>query len=122
MAAVELAGRPAKVYWSTVPESWMRDVAALMREAGTEWDETEVADLPPMGLPDDQITTWVDTTGVSGQKYDALAAHPSQGDGALFLGLGKERFARLMGKEAFLRVYDTTGAPLPEDDLFAGLR
>ncbi|MEU4245571.1 PIG-L family deacetylase [Actinoplanes sp. NPDC026619] len=122
MAAVELAGRPAKVYWSTVPESWTRDVVALMREAGLGWDETEVSELPPIGLPDDQITTWIDTTGVSDQKYDALAAHPSQGDGALFLSLGKERFAQLMGKEAFLRVYDTTAAPLPENDLFAGLR
>ncbi|WP_212999513.1 PIG-L family deacetylase [Winogradskya consettensis] len=122
MAAVELAGHPAKVYWSTVPESWMHDVAALLRDAGVEWDEAEVAELPPMGLPADQISTWIDTTGVSAQKYDALAAHASQGDGALFLGLGKERFARLMGTETFVRVLDTTGAPTPEDDLLAGLR
>ena len=26
------------------------------------------------------------------------------------------------GRESFIRVSDTTGAPLPEDDLFAGLR
>ncbi len=36
--------------------------------------------------------------------------------------MGKERFTDLMGMETFVRVADTTGAPLPEDDLFAGLR
>ena len=124
MAAVALVDPPAKVYWSTVPQSWIHDVAAQMREAGVGggWDETEVSELPPIGLPDDQITTWIDTTGVSDQKFDALAAHGSQGDGAMFLSLGKERFARLMGTEAFVRVQDTTGAPTPESDLFAGLR
>jgi LmbE family N-acetylglucosaminyl deacetylase len=122
MAAAALAGRQAKVYWSTVPQSWARDIEALLREAGIEWDETGEAELPPIGLPDDQITTWVDTTGVSDQKYDALAAHGSQSDGAFFLGLGRDRFTQLMGTEAFVRVRDTTGAPLPEDDLFAGLR
>jgi hypothetical protein len=59
---------------------------------------------------------------VSDKKYDALAAHASQSDSALFLSLGKERFAQLMGTEAFVRVRDTTGVPLPENDLFAGLR
>lgn len=122
MAAVALVDGPAKVYWSTVPESWMRDIAARMRELGMEWDEAEEADAPPMGLPDDQISTWVDTSAVTGQKFDALAAHASQSDGAFFLGLGKEGFARLMGTETYVRVQDTTGAALPETDLFAGLR
>jgi hypothetical protein len=31
-------------------------------------------------------------------------------------------FTEVMGLETFLRVQDTTGAALPEDDLFAGLR
>jgi hypothetical protein len=75
-----------------------------------------------MGLPDDEITTWVDTSAVGGQKYDALAAHASQGENIFFLRMGRQRFTELMGMETFVRVRDTTGAPLPEDDLFAGLR
>ena len=122
MAAVALTGHQSKVYWSTVSESWMRDVAAQMREMGAEWDDTDAAERPPIGLPDDQITTWIDTNGVSDQKHDALVAHGSQGDGALFLSMGRERFAKIMGTESFVRVLDTTGAPIPEDDLFAGLR
>jgi LmbE family N-acetylglucosaminyl deacetylase len=121
MAAVDLVEGPSKVYWATVPRSWMENIGQRMRELGIEWDEP-TSDAPPMGLPDDQITTWVDTGGVADQKYDALAAHASQSDGAFFLGLGKERFGQLMGTETFVRVHDTTGASLPEDDLFAGLR
>ena len=30
--------------------------------------------------------------------------------------------AATFGRESFIRASDTTGAPLPEDDLFAGLR
>ena len=36
--------------------------------------------------------------------------------------MGQERFTELMGVETFVRVRDPTGAPTPEDDLFAGLR
>ncbi|MDT5245405.1 MAG: hypothetical protein QOD36_2781, partial [Mycobacterium sp.] len=74
-----------------------------------------------IGLPDEDITTWVDNTEFGGQKFDALAAHASQGDNIFFLRLGRERFTELMGVETFVRVQDPTGVALPEDDLFAGI-
>ena len=125
MAAVELVGGERKVYWSAMPHSWLQNIGQLMREVGIDWDEPDPATTepqPPMGFPDDQITTWVDTTGFGEQKYDALAAHRSQRDGEFFLQLGRERFAELLRTETFVRVRDATGAALPEDDLFAGLR
>ncbi len=73
-------------------------------------------------LPDEEITTWVHTTAFSGQKFDALAAHASQGENVFFLKMGQKRFTELMGVETFVRVQDTTGAAVPENDLFAGLR
>jgi hypothetical protein len=36
--------------------------------------------------------------------------------------MGQKRFTELMGVETFVRVQDTTGAAVPENDLFAGLR
>jgi LmbE family N-acetylglucosaminyl deacetylase len=125
MAAVAMTDVVAKVYWTTAPTSWMDSLEQIMREFGEEWDEpdpTSDSPTPRIGLPDEEISTWVDTTEYGGQKFDALAAHASQGDSIFFMRLGRERFAKLMGTETFLRVRDTTDAPLPEDDLFAGLR
>ena len=36
--------------------------------------------------------------------------------------MGEELFSNIMRTESFIRVQDSTGSPLPEDDLFAGLR
>jgi LmbE family N-acetylglucosaminyl deacetylase len=125
MAAVAATGSTAKVYWTTVPQSKMAEFTRVMVELGANWDEpdpTSGEPMPEIGLPDEQITTWVDATGFGGQKYDALAAHASQSENIIFLAMGKELFTEMMGIETFVRVQDTTGAPLPEDDLFAGLR
>ena len=64
----------------------------------------------------------MDITEFGAQKYKALAAHASQSENIFFLQMGPERFTELMGIETFVRVHDTTGAELPETDLFAGLR
>ncbi|QIQ03623.1 PIG-L family deacetylase [Streptomyces liangshanensis] len=114
-----------KVYWTTMPRSAMRRFGETLREFGEEMPEPDPDEASPafeIGLPDDEITTWVDATAFSDQKFDALAAHASQGENIFFLKMGRERFGGLMGMETFVRVKDTTGAALPENDLFAGLR
>lgn len=68
------------------------------------------------------MTTWVDTREFAEQKYKSLEAHASQGENILFLQMGVERLAEIMGVETFVRVADTTDASTPESDLFAGLR
>ncbi|MEU1332109.1 PIG-L family deacetylase [Streptomyces sp. NPDC005865] len=129
MAALELTGQTPKVYWTTMPHSGMRRFGEIMREFSEDMpepDPAEAAALADIGLPDDEISTWVETTAFSGQKFDSLAAHASQGENIFFLKMGKERFGELMGTETFVRVED--GAPVAvsedtrEDDLFAGLR
>jgi LmbE family N-acetylglucosaminyl deacetylase len=143
MAAVDLTGIPAKVYWTTMPHTSMEKLGAMMRELGEEFPDSEAAmgddasadptdptnptkptkpDQPPFGLPDEEISTWVDTQAFGRQKFDAMAAHASQSDNIVFLRMGLEKFTELMGVETFSRVRDVTGSPLPEDDLFAGLR
>ncbi|GAA2748877.1 PIG-L family deacetylase [Kitasatospora cinereorecta] len=128
MAALELTDLTPKVYWTTAPRSMMERFGEVMREFGADFEEPDpaeaeaVVEFPEIGLPDEEITTWVDTTEFGGQKFDALAAHASQGENIFFLKMGKERFTDLMGIETFVRVRDTTGAAVPENDLFAGLR
>lgn len=124
-AALEKTGLTPKTYWTTMPRSAMQQFGKVLREFGEdvpEPDPDEAGEMAEIGLPDEEVTTWVDTTAFSGQKFDALAAHGSQGENIFFLKMGKERFGELMGMETFVRVGDTTGAALPEDDLFAGLR
>ena len=125
MAALEMTELTPKAYWTTMPRSQMQRFGEILRELNPDMpepDPAEVAEMAKMGLPDDEITTWVDATAFSGQKFDSLAAHASQGDNIFFLKMGKERFGELMGTETFVRVQDTTGAAVPENDLFAGLR
>ena len=87
-------------------------------------DETsaETPEELEIGLPDEEITTWVDVSEFGAAKYEALAAHKSQTESIFFLNLSVERFTKLMGVETFVRVQDSTDADLPENDLFAGLR
>ena len=131
MAALARWKQPVKAYWTTAPRSTMTEFVAIMREYGADWDEPEPApagETPPeIGLPDDAITTWVDTSAFGRQKFEALAAHASQSENIFFLRMGRERFTELMGVETFVRVpvdpadqIAVTGER--EDDLFAGLR
>jgi LmbE family N-acetylglucosaminyl deacetylase len=125
VAALALTDLTPKVYWTTVPRSAMQKFMETMREFDPDWtepDPAEAAEQPEIGLPDEEITTWVDVAEFGGQKFDALAAHASQGENIFFLKMGQERFTELMGVETFVRVQDGTGAPVPENDLFAGLR
>ena len=75
-----------------------------------------------LGIDDDVISTVVDCSDYVTRQYAALEAHASQGDGTFFLQLGVDLFSKLMSREMFVRAFDRTGAPTPEDDLFAGLR
>lgn len=125
MAAVGLTGGPRKVYWTTAPRSMMAQFGQIMRDLGADWQEPDASSqpaAPQIGLPDEEITTWVDTRRFGTQKFTALKAHASQSENIFFLRMGQERFTELMGVETFVRVHDNTGARLPEDDLFAGLR
>jgi LmbE family N-acetylglucosaminyl deacetylase len=123
VASLDAASTPAKLYWTTAPRSQMQRMGDIMRELGSDWDDDEQAsgDEPEIGLPDEEITTWVDTAAFGAQKFDALAAHASQTENIFFLKMGKEQFSELMGTETFVRIQDSTDAPLPETDLFAGL-
>jgi LmbE family N-acetylglucosaminyl deacetylase len=140
MAAVQASGTSAKVYWTTVPRSAMAEFGALIAELEAEQAVSPDATQPPdstertgstdqpedemaeMGLPDDQITTWIDTRAFSDQKFDSLAAHASQTENLFFLRMGRERFSQYMGIETFVRVDRQLPAGVREDDLFHGLR
>jgi LmbE family N-acetylglucosaminyl deacetylase len=70
----------------------------------------------------ERITTAVDVSPFIDRKREAVSAHASQMDETFFTGMPPETFELAFGLEHFIRAEDSTGTPLPEDDLFAGLR
>ncbi len=121
MAAADQTGIPAKVYYTALPKSRLASLGELLRSHGIE-PPGRIEEDPDFGTPDEAVTTNVDCTAFAGQKYDSLAAHASQSDNVFFLSLGRDVFSRIMTNEAYVKVRDRTGAVVPEDDLFAGLR
>jgi len=103
---------------------WQKVWDAL-RELGAEvpdFDEVD-PDIRRRGAASEQrVTTTIDIRPVLARKRDALFAHGSQISESWFSKLPQDIAEATFGREHFIRAGDTTGAPLPEDDLFAGLR
>jgi LmbE family N-acetylglucosaminyl deacetylase len=126
--AVAQSGTPAKLYLSAMrPSAWAKIMEAL-REAGEDvpsWDQdTEEARAAARAAAESEarITTTVDIREVLERKREALFAHGSQIAESWFSKIPAEIAADAFGFESFIRAADTTGAPVPETDLFAGLR
>jgi len=123
-AAVEKSGTPAKFYQIAMrPSSW-RKVWEALREQGVETPGRDITpeDQRKMEEAEERITTSVDIRSVLERKREALFAHASQIEESWFSKLPQAIAEEAFGHESFVRVIDSTGAPLPESDLFAGLR
>jgi LmbE family N-acetylglucosaminyl deacetylase len=124
-AAVKGSAIPAKFYLTAMRRSDWRKVWDALRELGA--DVPDFSSAPPevlrqMEESEARITTTVDIQPVLGRKRDALMAHASQIRESWFSKIPPDVAAQAFGKESFIRAADTTGAPVPESDLFAGLR
>jgi LmbE family N-acetylglucosaminyl deacetylase len=123
-AAAKETGIPAKVYLSTMRGSNWRKIWDALRAAGEtvpDWQEDEERTRRALES-EERITTTVDIRPVLERKRAALFAHGSQIDDSWFSKIPVDVAEQAFGYEYFIRVTDTTGAPVPEDDLFAGLR
>jgi LmbE family N-acetylglucosaminyl deacetylase len=124
MAAAQ-TGIPAKFYQTAMRGSSWRKVWEALRDQGA--DVPDPREFTPEQLrqaaeAEARITTTVDILPVLQRKRDALLAHASQIQDSWFSKLPPEVAEAAFGRESFVRVTDTTGAALPETDLFAGLR
>ncbi len=123
-AAVAQTGIAAKLYLTAMRGSDWQKIRDALGEAGV--------DVPQMTLTPEQrrqaaetearITTTADIRPVLTRKREALFAHASQIQESWFSQIPPEIAEATFGFEHFIRASDTTGAPVPEDDLFAGLR
>jgi LmbE family N-acetylglucosaminyl deacetylase len=124
-AAVTASGIPAKFYQTAMRRSDWRKIWDALRELGA--DVPDMSDVSPemqrqMEESEQKITTNIDIHPVLDRKRDALMAHASQIQESWFSKIPPEIAAQAFGRESFIRASDSTGAPVPEDDLFAGLR
>jgi LmbE family N-acetylglucosaminyl deacetylase len=120
MAAVAASPTVEKVYFPAVPASMLQGFLDLAVGAGMtlpEWLEA-----PDWGTPDELVATEVDCTAWVRVKHAALAAHGSQVDNADLVNMPDEVFDLVFGTERYVRALDTTSTPLPEHDLFEGVR
>jgi LmbE family N-acetylglucosaminyl deacetylase len=123
--AAALTTIPAKYYQIAMrPSSW-RKVWEALRELGAEVPdprEFTPEQLQQAAEAEGRITTTVDIVPVLDRKREALQTHASQIQDSWFSKIPPEVAAAAFGQETFIRMTDTSGAPLPETDLFAGLR
>jgi len=116
---------PAKLYYTAVPRSAMKEFGARLRELGIEppLDSGAEAEEPNWGTPDEQITTVVDVSDHVEQKRLALHAHATQmGPEVFFARIPASAFHQLFSRETFQLVRSRVPTAPPETDLFDGLR
>jgi LmbE family N-acetylglucosaminyl deacetylase len=123
--AVLATGIPNKLYYTVFPKSLAARVLRQMKQMGIDpWEVGELdfdPDDPPFGVADDLITSTIDVTEDVTAKLAAVRAHSSQMDNAFFANLPSRVAPLILGHEHYIRSIDSTGATLPESDLFARL-
>ncbi len=117
----------AKLYWTTIPNSYLQMAIDAMRESGNDlFDGVESAEDLPFGVPDDQVTTEIDATNHLDAKMAAMRAHASQisVDGPFF-ALSNKLGQKAWGYEHFMLSRGLRGPGVGpngwESDLFAEL-
>ena len=115
--------RPSKLYYSAFPKSLMRQMTEAMERAGVQNRFSTDGEPPPFAVSDDRVTTWLDVSPFVDKKLGAMRAHRTQiPEDSWFLKLSEVLGPKAWSQETFERVRSSVDAPVPEDDLFAGLR
>jgi LmbE family N-acetylglucosaminyl deacetylase len=124
-AAVAATGIPDKLYLTAMRRSDWSKLWDALREQGMEVPDVRQIDeetLRQIAEREQLITTNVDIRSVLDRKRAALMSHASQIRESWFSKIPPEIGEQVFGRESFIRAMDKTGTPVPEDDLFAGIR
>jgi LmbE family N-acetylglucosaminyl deacetylase len=124
-AAVAATGIPDKLYLTAMRRSDWRKLWDALREQGVDVPDVRQIDeqtLRQMQERESKITTNVDIRPVLERKHAALLSHHSQIQESWFSKIPPGLTVEVFGRESFIRAADRTGTPVPEDDLFAGIR
>src|SRR5438270_12423019 len=101
----------------------MRQNAEAVRRAGVESRFSTDGAPQPFAVSEDRVTTWLDVSPFIDNKLGAMRANRTQiPEDSWFLKLSEVLGPKAWSMETFERVRSSVDAPVPEDDLFAGLR
>lgn len=117
------AFRPSKLYYNAFPKSQLMRMAEIMQRAGVENRFSDDGEPPPFAVSDDRVTTWIDVKPFIEKKLAAMRAHRTQiPEDSWFMKLTGVAGPEAWSTETFERVRSSVDPPIPEHDLFAGLR
>ncbi|SFQ71275.1 N-acetylglucosaminyl deacetylase, LmbE family [Amycolatopsis arida] len=119
--AVRLTGIPAKLYAVAMGTTYWRHVRDAVLAAGLPSPFPDPDLSPELARVERGVTTTVDVQAALPAKRAAVLAHRSQVGGTWIETLFRGPLPPALGAETYIRVHDTTGAPVPERDLFAGI-
>jgi len=124
IAAVEATGVPAKLYLVAMRRSGWQKIFEALKAAGADVPDWEMTEEEERQLAESEarITTEVDIRPVLERKRAALMAHGSQMNDSWFSKIPQDVVEMAFGYETFIRTRNETQAPVPETDLFDGLR
>lgn len=115
------SGRVAKkLYYKAHGSSYWRRLNRALADIGIQRPAPSGETLRMLESVDQRITTTVDVGHVIDRKRTALHAHASQIGSSLAGKLPAAQFSYAFGTETYIRARDTTGSPIPENDLFTG--
>lgn len=126
---------PSKLYEQAIPASVRKRMEAVMAERGQKgfWappdDATpeQIAEMEAyaarMLVPDESVTTWIDTSGAPLEsKWRAMHEHVTQlAEDFPFFAMGLEGWRDGWAREAFILRESRVETATPETDLFAGI-
>ena len=123
-AACERSDIPSKLYFIARRRGDWQKMRERLEALGMEFPVPQISEerLKAMAELEARITTTVDVRPHIDRKRAALAAHASQLDESWWSKIPDDVWSDMFGAESFIRARDTTGAEVPEDDLFAGVR
>lgn len=115
--------RPSKLYYTAWPMSSIRRMAEAMQKAGIENRFSSDGEPPPFAVTDDRVSACIEVGPYLPKKIAAMQAHRTQiPPDSWFMKVRDVLGDEAWGQEYYERVRTRVEAPLPETDLFAGLR
>jgi LmbE family N-acetylglucosaminyl deacetylase len=125
MAAIERSGIPKKFYFTAMRANRFARIREMLTRQGVELParpEPRPEWIKKSQEQEALINAFVDVAPFVDRKLDALRTHESQIQNFMWNKLPRDGLIEVFGVETFIRMSDSTGAAVPEDDLFAGIR